>query len=75
MWTPTYVAIFSTRTSKTWTTGRDWFRLASVIVGAVMVMKNCAENNLFQVSGKKKIPTTAKVSWGCLYYLFHVPSR
>ena len=49
--------------------------MASVIVGAVMVMKNCAENNLFQVSGKKKIPTTAEVSWGFLYYLFHVPSR
>ena len=49
--------------------------MASVIVGAVMVMKNCAENNLFQVSGKKKIPTTAQVSLCFLWYLVHVLPR
>ena len=56
-------------------TGRDWIRLACVVTGAVMVMKSCAENHYFQVSGKKRIPSTSDVSFCFLYYLFHVLPR
>ena len=40
-----------------------------------MVMKSCAENHYFQVSGKKEIPTSSKVSFCFVYYLFHVLPR
>ena len=56
-------------------TGRDWFHLASAVTGSVIVMKNCAENHYFQVSGKKKIPTSSEVTFCFVYYLFHVPPR
>ena len=46
-----------------------------MVTGAVMVMKSCAENHYFQVSGKKRIPSTSDVSFCFLYYLFHVLPR